>query len=1179
MTSTKNNNPQLSNPASTGGIGTHFENRVQASFVVLMLTGGFAPCLPAWPITKIKLQGKYQGYATDDLIVFSKQPGNDKEAKLLGQIKHSISITNNEEFQKAIQSAWSDFNNLTVFNEGLDTIALLCGPLSATDTDDVRTLLRQAEHAEDEADFIKRISLAKFTSEKQREKLEVFRSCLKSANGDVDLTDNQLWRFLKSFRLLFYDLDIKGIVLSLLQSLIGQYSQVNANDLWTRLIDLTTWKNENAGVISLESMPDDIRSGFTKKTVETIPSSFTQSPAPDKKTDWNQAQYASELAIVNLLGAWSEKSSEDKEIVQKIAQENFGAWISKMREILQQPYSPIHLKNRIWDVTERLELWQTLGPRLFDDQLDIFKQCAVAVLSERDPKFDLKSDERFAASIHGKVLKHSQQLREGLAEGLALLGSYPKALNNCSSGKPETIAVLTIREIFEKADWVLWGSLHSLLPIFAEAAPNTFLEAVESALQRKPCPFDELFSQEGDGVTGQNYLTGVLWALETLAWDEQYLTRVCVILGELASHDPGGKWANRPDNSLVAILLPWLPQTIASIEKRKIALQTLRKENPEIAWRVLLKLLPNQEQISSGSHKPSWRKMIPEGWDKTVSHKEYWEQVSFYAEMAVDMAKNEIVRLNELIPHLDHLTADSFRKMLEHLSSDEITGKPESQRLHAWEKLLEFVSRHRRFADAKWAIGIDAVNKIEDVANKVAPKSPLYLYRRLFSSRPFDLYEEIENWQERQEKLAQSRQKAINEILDFAGMEAVIEFAETVESPVDAGFSLGSIAKPEVDRTILPDMLKAENKNLSQLAGGFVWARYRRWGWAWVDKVDMTGWTTSQIGQFLVYLPFASEAWERSVKLLGQSESEYWTIVNVNPYQAEGDLYLAIDKLIQHGRAYSAINCLDRMLHEKKQLDTPQVVKALLAAASSTESAHSVHGYDLAELIKALQNDPKANSDDLFHIEWVYLPLLNEHNGATPKHLETRLASEPQFFCEVIRLIYRSDKTQKSEKQPTKQEQAMAQNAYHLLRAWRIPPGLQTDGGFDGNHFKQWLKSTKELCLESGHLEVAFSHIGNVLVHCPPDSDGLWIHRTVAEVLNGKDVEKMRNGFQMGVYNSRGVHWVDSTAKPELELAANYRQKAEAIENAGYQRFAVTLRGLVDSYMREAQRIIEDCDE
>lgn len=61
---------QLSNSFSTGGGGGHFEAHVQALFVVLMLTGGYAPYLRCWPITEIKLQGKIDGFDTDDLIVF-----------------------------------------------------------------------------------------------------------------------------------------------------------------------------------------------------------------------------------------------------------------------------------------------------------------------------------------------------------------------------------------------------------------------------------------------------------------------------------------------------------------------------------------------------------------------------------------------------------------------------------------------------------------------------------------------------------------------------------------------------------------------------------------------------------------------------------------------------------------------------------------------------------------------------------------------------------------------------------------------------------------------------------------------------------------------------------------------------------------------------------------------------
>ena len=107
-------------------------------------------------------------------------------------------------------------------------------------------------------------------------------------------------------------------------------------------------------------------------------------------------------------------------------------------------------------------------------------------------------------------------------------------------------------------------------------------------------------------------------------------------------------------------------------------------------------------------------------------------------------------------------------------------------------------------------------------------------------------------------------------------------------------------------------------------------------------------------------------------------------------------------------------------------------------------------------------------------------------------------------------------------------------------------------------------------------MEVALINIGEVLIYTPPDPDGLWIHRAVAAALNDREADDMRNGFRTGTFNSRGVHWVDPTGKPERELAGQLRRKAEEVEDAGFQRFAVTLRDLADGYDREAERIIGD---
>ena len=132
------------------------------------------------------------------------------------------------------------------------------------------------------------------------------------------------------------------------------------------------------------------------------------------------------------------------------------------------------------------------------------------------------------------------------------------------------------------------------------------------------------------------------------------------------------------------------------------------------------------------------------------------------------------------------------------------------------------------------------------------------------------------------------------------------------------------------------------------------------------------------------------------------------------------------------------------------------------------------------------------------------------------------------------------------------------------------------NGIFSSEDFEAWLQSVKHLCKESGHLEVAMIKVGEVLLYCPPDPQGLWIVRSAASALNARDAEEMRSGFRTEVFNSRGVHSVDPTGKPERGLASQWRVKADAIEHSGFARFAATLRGLSDSYDREAERIIEE---
>ena len=288
-----------------------------------MLTGGFAPCLPLLPIKKIKLQGRYDGYETDDCIVFLEERTGGEGPKLLAQIKHTLSITEGDDvFAEVIAAAWRDFKNPKIFDARCDALALITGPLSATDIENARVILEWARTSATTEEFFTKVDKVQFSSDAKRAKLQAFRSQLRKANANSDVSDTDLWQFLKCYHLLGYDLDVaSGVTLSLLNSHIGQFATGNVAELFGAVSKEVASFGQNAGTMTIDTLSEQVRNAFRQRVqTEKIPSKLIQPEESQGSGIPTELQNA--VAFASLLGSWDENVDGDCAVVKELIEGN-----------------------------------------------------------------------------------------------------------------------------------------------------------------------------------------------------------------------------------------------------------------------------------------------------------------------------------------------------------------------------------------------------------------------------------------------------------------------------------------------------------------------------------------------------------------------------------------------------------------------------------------------------------------------------------------------------------------------------------------------------------------------------------------------------------------------------------------------------------------------------------------
>jgi hypothetical protein len=894
--------------------------------------------------------------------------------------------------------------------------------------------------------------------------------------------------------------------------------------------------------------------------------------------DWAKSGNARSLIPALLAGAWDDTKEADREAIVALAGKPYQDVIANLARWQNSSDPPIRRIGNIWQLVSREDSWHLLSRLLIPDDLEAFKSVALSVLGTPDPKYELPPDERFAARVYGKELPHSDLLRQGLTETLAILATrgLPSEIQHSRSAQSRANEI--VRQLLNSdTDWQRWASLSYLLPTLAEAAPEVFVETVDQALVGESPVLLGMFAEEG--AIGSSPHTGLLWALEIFAWEPQYLSRVALILAKLTRLDPGGKLLNRPFNSLYEIFLYWNPQTPATLEQRLQVIDMLLAREPEVAWKLLCSLLPRiSGSVSHPINKPHWRDWTAK-FTSTVTVSEYWQNINAVMQRVLSNVGTSSNRLYDVIESIESLPPELRDQALDFLDTFNSTNLKSADRAKIWNRLRYIIHMHREYSDAKWAMPTEVVNRLYLIYQKFEPKEFIYRYAWIFSPRPPLLHSRHKGFHENQRVVQQKQGETAKEIYAHGGLTAFLEMSEQVTSPGYLGAAIAQIETiADIEIELLRATLGQENKAHNALGIGFVHSRLATSGWDWVEEMLSFGkaeqWSAQQIVNFFYSLPFAERTWNLLNSFGEEVETLYWQNIPVDSVHPD-DCVTAIRRLLQVNRPYASLNLATLCLSDTNETTslTPQLLVEILEKAALvdpyTENPPpdtNCLGYYIEQILGVIEASDTIEANTIPRLEWIYLPVLT-HGLRQPKLLHQELSRDPLFFAEIIKCVYKSENEQDDTTEPDESVLIRAERGNKLLDSWHQLPGLTEEGRVDAEKLKNWVIQARTACQESGRGKIGDRKIGKILAYSPQAPDGTWPHIVVREIIEELSSREIEEGIERGVYNKRGVYYksIGEGGLQERELAETYQNYAIEVAYT-HPRTAALLRRIATYY-------------
>ncbi|WP_395674643.1 HigA family addiction module antitoxin [Inquilinus sp.] len=901
-------------------------------------------------------------------------------------------------------------------------------------------------------------------------------------------------------------------------------------------------------------------------------------------------QASSNLVPFMLVGAWDTLNEADQAALSLLSDGfPFDALEKRAQELLQLNDSPVWSLGKYRGVISKIDSLFAIAGAVTQSDLDHFFDIAKIVLGEDDPALDLPEKDRWAAGIHGKKREFSSALREGISETLVLLAVHGKHLFGKRLGfDGELAAANLVRQLLEPLDSRKLEANDRDLPLYAEAAPEEFLSIIERDLRSKNPATLSLLRPVDTGGFSSPVRTGLLWALEGLAWSPTTFPRVVRILGRLSEVKIDDNWANKPASSLGSIFRAWMPQTAADHDARLKAMRMLLEKHSAVGWEICLQQFGDYgNRVGDHTHKPKWR---PDGYGFGEPFNTWGPINSFVREMveiALTMPSYTIDMLCDLIARLHALSVEDQERVWQIIDEWRKAGASDEDIARVRDKIRVTVlsRRGRKKADeegqatlSKTAKAVYASMEPVDVVNKHE-----WLFRQGWVEESADELADVElDFQARQRRIDDLRTDALTEIVANSGLPGIFNLVTKGKAQRQIGWYLarGILNAKKLEELMLQCLRPGDEEiGRSGVAAGILCAldgdQHKALFMSLRDKMS-----EPEALRMLLLSPYRVATWTLVDQLSVEAHSSYWRdVVPEYVFDEPGQNNEGIKRLLGAKRPRAAFAAVHFKLDEVRPALLLQMLSEMLKEGCDKEGEYQLHDYDIQKAFKLLDRNSEVSLEDKAGLEFAYLDVLarsfRDGDGHQIPNLERYIEDHPEMFVQAIVWTYKRKSLGEDppEFRAGEGREHRASRGYRLLEALeRIPGQGEPNEEAASGKLTEWVATVRRLCSELDRAEIADICLGKLLASASEGKDGVWPNEAVRDVMEELQSEEISRGARTGIYNARGMHWRGEGGNQERELAAKYRRWAEALHFSHPFVSSSLLMSIVRTYEYEAEQ-------